>query len=298
MAFGRVVQESDIGVVLAPWEAAPNGVVSLLAMLEFSARSYVEISYQFGLVLAALRKPEPAIHDLSKSFEKLLGEANRLSLFVTRDALGEMLLEITKAHPGSVKITGEGDDRVVHYTNAGLDPDRTCHHIEAIYATMKAELGTVLCKAIPREKAKFCDPKWQTTGPMFAKFPESVDELQKAGRCYAYGENTACVFHLLRVADFYFRKVAESLSISYDARNWHGIGKKISEEMEKKYQIKTDEWKKNEPFYAEILTDLQAIGRGHRNPTLHELEKKYEERDAEYMLTVIKSFAKRVAERL
>jgi hypothetical protein len=68
--------------------------------------------------------------------------------------------------------------------------------------------------------------------------------------------------------------------------------------MEKKYQIKTDDWKKNEPFYAEILTDLQAIGIGHRNPTLHELEKKYEEREAEYMLTVIKDFARRVAEKL
>ena len=289
------MEESDLGIVHPPWETVPLGVVSLLAMLEFSARSYVEISYQFGLVLAALRKPEPAVHDLSKSFEKLLVEANRLSLFVTRDALGEMLMEITKAHPGSVKITGEGDDRVVHYTNTGLDSDRTCHHIEAIYATMKAELGTILCKAIPREKAKFCDPKWLTTGPVFAKFPDAVDEFQKAGRCFAYGENTACVFHLMRVADFCFRKVAESLNISYDARNWHGIAKAITKQMEQKYQTKTDDWKQKEPFYAEILTDIQAISIGHRNPVLHELEKKYEERDADYMLTVIKSFAKHVA---
>jgi hypothetical protein len=267
-------------------------------MLEFSARGYVEISYQFGLVLAALRKPDPTVHDLSKSFEKLLGEANRLGLVVTRDALGEMLLEITKTHPGTVKMTGEGDERLIHFTNTGLDNDRTCHHIETIYATMKAELGSVSLKAIPREKAKYCDPKWLTTSIMFVKFPDTVDEFQKAGRCFAYGENTACVFHLMRVADFYFRRVADSLKISYDARNWHGIGKKIADEMEKKYRTKTDEWKKNEPFYAEILTDLQAIGIGHRNPTLHELEKKYEEREAEYMLTVIKSFAKHVAEKL
>jgi hypothetical protein len=78
-------------------------------MLEFSVRGYVEISYQFGLVLAALRGSEPALHGLSKSSEKLLAEANRLGLVVTRDALGEMLLEVVKEHPGTVKVTGEGD---------------------------------------------------------------------------------------------------------------------------------------------------------------------------------------------
>jgi hypothetical protein len=52
------------------------------------------------------------------------------------------------------------------------------------------------------------------------------------------------------------------------------------------------------PFFGEILTDIQAIGRGHRNPVLHELEKKYDEREAQYMLTVIEGFAIRVAGKL
>jgi hypothetical protein len=74
---------------------------------------------------------------------------------------------------------------------------------------MKAEFGAISLKAVPREKAKCCDPKWLTTSVMFVKFPDTVDEFQEAGRCFAYGENTACVFHLMRVADFYFRRVAD-----------------------------------------------------------------------------------------
>jgi hypothetical protein len=291
MAFERVL---ELGVGCPPWETTPNGVVSLLAMLEFSARDYVEISNQIGILLGSLRGQEPNTALLEEKFGKLISECTRLNLLITKEHIDTMMSEILGEQGSNVEWAKDGTVTI----KGDLNIDRVCHHLESIYVALRAELGAILFKAIPREKAKFCDPKWQTTGPMFAKFPESVDELQKAGRCYAYGENTACVFHLLRVADFYFRRVAESLNISYDARNWHGIGKKITEEMEKKYQVKTDEWKKNEPFYAEILTDLQAIGRGHRNPTLHELEKKYEEREAEYMLTVIKSFAKRVAEKL
>src|SRR5437879_5446787 len=70
----------------------------------------------------------------------------------------------------------------------------------------------------------------QVTGSaIYSKFPDTAEEFQKAGRCFAYGENTACVFHLMRVVDFYLREVARSLNISYDARNWHGIGTTITE---------------------------------------------------------------------
>jgi hypothetical protein len=310
MALARVVaQESELGVVYPPWETAPNGVVSLLTMLEFSAKDFVEISHRFGLVLGLVKGNAAGGNQerFSKEFEgaienafgDLLKNGSRLGLAVTTEQLLSLLREHHESADPETKAKNlENAKRGVFIVAGKMEMQRGAYHAETLYSTMRAELSSMTFKAIPREKKKFCDPKWLTDGPMFEKFSETVDEFQKAGRCFAYGENTACVFHLLRVADFYFRKVADSLKISYDARNWHGIGKKIAEEMEKKYQAKTDEWKKIEPFYAEILTDLQAIGRGHRNATLHELEKKYEEREAEYMLTVMESFARRVAEKL
>ncbi len=66
--------------------------------------------------------------------------------------------------------------------------------------------------------------------------------------------------------------------------------------MEEKYSTKTDDWKQLEPFYASILTDIQAISRGHRNPTLHEIEKKYTDADAHYLLTVTEAFMNHLAE--
>ena len=127
-----------------------------------------------------------------------------------------------------------------------------------------------------------------------ASHPDIRPEIEAAGRCYAYGEGTACVFHLMRVVDYGLRLVARSLSIEFDARSWDGIGKAIEKKMRERYSDKTDDWRVVEPFYAEILTDIQAISRGHRNPALHELEKVYTERDAEYLLTVTVSFIQHV----
>lgn len=295
MALVSVVEESDLGVVVPPWETAPYGVVSLLAMLEFSARDYVELSHQLGLLLGSIAE-QRADARLGQKLGMLIRETTRLGLRVTKEHIDSMMLEVLRDNPNCLKGYKPGGES--EFELEVIKESRICHHLETIYATMRAELGAILFRAIPSEKSKYCDVKLLTDTPMFAKFPDTVDEFQKAGRCYAYGENTACIFHLMRVTDFYLRKVSESLGSTYDARTWQGIGESINKKMEQKYKTKTDDWKQKEPFYAEILTDLQAISRGHRNPTLHELEKKYDEREAVYMLTVIESFARRVAESL
>jgi hypothetical protein len=120
--------------------------------------------------------------------------------------------------------------------------------------------------------------------------PSIIDEFFAASRSYIYGENTACIFHLMRVVDFGLHKVAKSLGIGYSAHNWKMIGDDIRKKMEQKYQDKTEEWRKSEPFYAGVLTDIGAIARGHRNPTLHELERTYDDREARYMITVVSGF--------
>jgi hypothetical protein len=135
---------------------------------------------------------------------------------------------------------------------------------------------------------------WQGDMRALASHPDIRPEIEAAGRCYAYGESTACVFHLMRTIDYGLRLVAASLGIAYDARSWDGIGKAIEKRLREKYGEKTETWKVSEPFYAEILTDIQAISRGHRNPALHELEKKYDERESLYLLTVTVGFIKHV----
>jgi hypothetical protein len=292
LAFPLIEQDSTPARV--PWENMPHGVVSLLDMLEFAAADFVEVSHKLGLVLGEAQKPVASQQRPLDKVGELIDHCARLGLKVTLEHIVKLIGELSAANPGKLTITGSE----MNLKDATLPYVRILYFSEVIYSTMRAELASRVFKAIPVEKSLYCDPSWLTNTAIFAKFPETVDEFQKAGRCYAYGENAACIFHLMRVTDFYLRRVADSLHVPYDARNWHGIAEKITKEMEKKYQTKTDEWKLKEPLYAEILTDTQAIGRGHRNPALHELEKKYDEIEARNMLTVIEGFANHVATKL
>jgi len=81
---------------------------------------------------------------LSGAIQKLLNEANRLGFLVTREALGEFLLEVARLDPTKVTLVGTGEEQGFYFRSAGLNHERTRHHIESIYSTLKAELRTTL----------------------------------------------------------------------------------------------------------------------------------------------------------
>jgi hypothetical protein len=99
----------------------------------------------------------------------------------------------------------------------------------------------------------------------------------------------------MRVIDAGLRSVAASLQIVYESRNWGGIGRAIETRLEQKHQDKSHSWKKSEPFYASVLTDIQAISRGHRNAALHEIERKYTDGEAEYLFTMTEGFMRHLS---
>jgi hypothetical protein len=180
---------------LAPWDNC-YGVVSLLDMLDFAAKDFVEISYRFGLALATLEKRDYDNEAFDRVMEKLLDECNRLGLLVTRDRIAEFILELVKNNRSTSSLS---HDKELVRVSGTLPEPRISHHLESIHATLKSEIGAVLFRVIPRERARYCDPKWLTDSIIFSKYADTVDEFQRAGRCFAYGENTACIFHLLRV---------------------------------------------------------------------------------------------------
>jgi hypothetical protein len=136
---------------------------------------------------------------------------------------------------------------------------------------------------------------WLAETAIPSAFPKAFTELQRAGSCYAFDECTAAVFHLMRAIDSGLRLVYASLGAPYDARNWDGIAKKIETEMSKKHQDKTEDWRKKEAFYSEVLTDIRSISRAHRNPALHDIERKYSDADTRYLVEVTKAFMTHLA---
>lgn len=98
------------------------------------------------------------------------------------------------------------------------------------------------------------------------------------------------MFHLLRVFDKGIRLVADSIGAVYENGNWGVIGTAIRNHMYSRAKDHSPESEKECQLYGAVLADIQGIGKAHRNPTLHELEQKYTEGEAEHLFALMEGF--------
>lgn len=62
-------------------------------------------------------------------------------------------------------------------------------------------------------KANTLDRVSQDWSAVWGKFPETKEDTERAIECYALEQNTACVFHLMRVAEFGLRAIAKKVGV-------------------------------------------------------------------------------------
>ncbi len=273
-----VPQTAVLATAELPWETALFGRVSLFEMLQVAASDFYIISSTLTQLIGyggKLLTSREGWREYNEKMTLLLDHSTRLKMKATFNQIGYMK---------------------DYFDRGGNSASELSAMLTELHKRVHEDLDANIFLVVSIDKASFFDIDWLRNTAIFDAFPAAVfPEMQNAGRCYAFGQNEACMFHLMRVVDYGLRLVAASLASQYDARNWVGIGDAIQKKMEAKYNTKTSDWKQSEPFYASILTDIQAISRGHRNPVVHELEKKYDDKEAHYMLVVTEAFMSHLA---
>jgi hypothetical protein len=126
--------------------------------------------------------------------------------------------------------------------------------------------------------------------------PRAIGDIEEAGKCLAFGRATACIFHLMRVMESGLKSLAAELGIPY-APSWESYITQIEAKIVQRHKRKTKAWKRDEPFYRDILGDLQAVKIAWRNPTMH-IVRTYSVEEAEDVFRCVRTFMKRVADHL
>jgi hypothetical protein len=238
-----------------------------------------------------------ALHRLSATLEKCI---HRPELCIGQDAVNELAtsLELTEklCIATDLKLSLNQVKHARQTLHApGCNPEILVHILRELVSRMYEELQGETFLYIPKPKALFLKDEIWVDASIEENFPSSVPEFQRARWCYALDEATACVFHLMRVVDTGLKAAAFSLGIEYRTRGWGAVGECIQKKMEQKYGVKTDEWKQAEPFYAGVLTDIQAISKAHRNATIHEIGEIYDDREAHHLLLIVHGFIRHLS---
>jgi hypothetical protein len=136
-------------------------------------------------------------------------------------------------------------------------------------------------------------------------FPSINNEVRSGVDCYALGHNTACVFHMMRVAEVGLRAIARERGVNTVRKNtpveWGTWGDVISaiETAVRSIVQATAGQKKDDAlaFYNSIVSDLRALQDLYRNKTMH-LRGNYDEGQAQSAMIRVRHLIETLAGRL
>ncbi len=131
---------------------------------------------------------------------------------------------------------------------------------------------------------------------VYERFPSAIIDLEEASKCLALERSTAAVFHLMRVMEVALKATAKSLGVPYTP-SWESQLKEIQSRIDQKWKKKGIRWKRDEPFFREVLGHLQAVKVAWRNPTMH-IENQYTLDQAEDIFNAVRGFMRYLSTRL
>ncbi|MBX3455867.1 hypothetical protein [Ferrovibrio sp.] len=148
---------------------------------------------------------------------------------------------------------------------------------------------------------KSMEAEWKI---VFKSFKSTKSDAEAGVDCFALGHNTACVFHMMRVAEAGLRALARERSVKLPKQrpleygNWEEIIRETEREAEK---IKNKPVSKNrdaaETFYTGCVSDLRHLKANYRNKTMH-LRDSYDAGQAMSSIFRTKSFMLMVASKI
>ena len=220
-------------------------------------------------------KPMPAVAQRKAhlNFKRLGDRCREISLETAAEMASEMLKDSKK--PGYT------------YKKHGEDFDVLRR---VIVANMES-----LVMRISSEYAQYLEPWESLDDALFASFPSAIEELESAGKCLAYDQGTATVFHLMRIMEHGLKVFAYALEIPY-APSWESYLTQIERQITEKHKTKTIDWKQDEAYFREVAGDLQIVKIVWRNPTMH-IVRSYSQSEAKEILTAVVAFMKRLSEK-
>jgi hypothetical protein len=124
-----------------------------------------------------------------------------------------------------------------------------------------------------------------------ANFQDAQYDAREAGNCFAFERFTACVYHLMRVAEHGLVCVARSIGVPEEkiSKGWDGCIQGIESEIKRISSTKpTADWQEQTKKYNSLCSWFATMKVGWRNPVSH-VPRTYDESKASSMFGAVRT---------
>lgn len=286
--------KSYIDKYFLPWESGCTsfsnsfGLVTLLEILDHDAQLFCSLmgtlqnmEARLSLCSATDPLPKDSINNMQKCINSLVAKCASLQL------------------NGALKIINYIRDNYSQY-NCG----RLSENITMFLSVVNKELGEHIFLIIPEERIRWFNNE-NSFGPEVSKaFKKANTDINEAGNCFALGLYTACIFHLMRVAEYGLRALARERNIKLKNKplewaEWGPLIRAIEKTVDP-IELKAHAGLEKDAaldFYHGTLGDFRAFKDVYRNPVMHP-RKTYNKYEAGSAMQHVLGFMRKLSTRI
>jgi len=281
------------------WEARPFQLVSLLEMLEHNANFFYFVARGLQNLQTQITR---AIGERGSSSLPTRGEvahARRVLRRIEREC------ENLRFHAVLERLDNFDDgDLMQPLVGHPFTLDLLRRELEEVSKEIAKALGLNKFLMIPTDEARYYNNPALFGSEVAARFPKANKEITEAGNCYATGNNTACIFHLMRAAEHGLRELATKLNVLFPSnpqkeiefRMWSEIIKEVEKAINAKPNAKNQSEAEELELYNKAAEQIQHFKDAWRDVIMHSRERHpYDEYEALSVITSVKAFMKLVA---
>lgn len=149
---------------------------------------------------------------------------------------------------------------------------------------------------VSKEQAKYYDAKTLFGEEVAKIFPNTVVDIEEAGKCFATGRYTASVFHLMRVMELAVQHLGRLLKVKIpEEKNWQNILDEINSQI-RKMRPRTAKQKAVRDSYSASAAHLHNVKEAWRNRVMHP-KATYTEEEAADVFVHVKTFMAHLAKK-
>lgn len=179
------------------------------------------------------------------------------------------------------------------------------NQITVLIEAIESELCFRRFAYVPTCKAEILDRMAHDWEMIWAQFPLTKTDSQEAVYCYALGRNTACVFHLMRVAEIGLRALAREMRIVLPKKKllewaqWQDIIKEMNKAVDDMFLNQRAGPKKDAAveFYRGAIGEFSGFKDAYRNNVMHS-RASYDESQAKRVLLQVSDFMNRLSSKI
>jgi hypothetical protein len=269
---------------LAPWVAEPYKLWSLLEIMK---------PLSAAVLLTDIRAMETVIT------ARPGGQLSEASRTKAQSVFVDVVQDCAELGLTASRISAEKVVRLVNIGGCQFDEFRRL--VVELQDRIIDEMRAPRFFSLSDEEAEYYNNPRSGWGITLDRFPSALFDVEEAGKCYAFGRGTACVFHLMRVLELGLRALGASLKDPTldPARNpsWQAILSKGDKELLKPIASRRSEWQVDEAFFSTAHANLRTVQYAWRNPTMH-IERTYTDEEAKEVINSTRAFMRHLATKL